>query len=380
MIADGRLKGFEDDDGYLRELGQLLVNIERFVPDQKRQNSTTRAPAKSLIGVRAENKGVDDRGQPPPGAAEDLRELKKLLVNIQRFIPEDDDAEDATATNVPHPVGASQARSLTDMRPRQAGVTIGPRVFLGTVFGIAGIVSGLVALVIVNLARPDLLRPAQNGEAPRAIADSALDVFIPKLIRAVPGVPFQLPFRLLPPGVRRGPLLLVIRGLPQGSLLSGAAQLGPDVWSIDGDKDLELELTLPNATEGTLQLEMLVRSASGAGLARATADLVVVAAGPESAGHSDAALAQRFLESARLLLATGELRSARLMLHKSAQLGNAQAALALGATFDPTRVGAAGLIDRTGDEQSAVFWYSEAKRLGSREAEERLRGLRHNRE
>lgn len=378
MIADGRLKGFEDDDGYLRELGQLLVNIERFVPDQKRQNSTTRAPARSLIGVRAENKGVDDRGQPPPGAAEDLRELKKLLVNIQRFIPEDYDAEDAT--NVPHPAGASHARALMEMRPRQAGVTIGPKVFLGTVFGIAGVVSGLVALVIVNLARPDLLRPAQNGEARRSIADSALDVGIPKLIRAVPGVPFHLPFRLLPPGVRRGPLLLVMRGLPQGSLLSGAAQLGPDVWSIDGDKDLELEVTLPSATEGTLQLDMLVRSPSGAGLARATADLVVVAAGPESAGHSDAALAQRYLESARLLLATGELRSARLMLHKSAQLGSAQAALALGATFDPTRVGAAGLIDRTGDEQSALFWYSEAKRLGSREAEERLRGLRHNRE
>lgn len=64
-------------------------------------------------------------------------------------------------------------------------------------------------------------------------------------------------------------------------------------------------------------------------------------------------------------LMDGDISSARLLLRRAAEAGNAEAALALGSTFDPvviTRLGALGVQT---DPAKAREWYQKAAALGS---------------
>jgi len=351
----------------------------RRTPEATQPEGTSIAPA-----AATELEGDDRSAQLSDKGKQHFRELKKLLVNIERFIPEDEPetASGAIAARpVPSdgmPAGTIPAqRSLQGSSPPQgtprAGLTISPRALVATIFCVTFLVAGLIGLVVISITRPDLFQ-RHNQEA-SGIGDTALDVRMPKLIRAVAGVPSNLPIRILPAGVRHGELVLVLRGLPDEATISGATRLGPEAWLIDGDEDLLLEVTTPSSTLGSQQLDVLVRSPKGTDLARARTTLVVSKAAPEGVlTNTEATLTERLLESGRVFLASGEVDAARMVLQRSAELGNVEATLELARTFDPGRMSAAG-IRGPADELKAIYWYSEAKRLGSREAEERLRGL-----
>jgi hypothetical protein len=331
-------------------------------------------------------KGDDRSPQLSDKGKQHFRELKKLLVNIERFIPEDEpETASGAGASRPAPSDGTHARAIPPQRSLQrssapqgtprTGLTISRRALVTTIFSVTFLVAGLIGLVVISITRPDLFQ-RHNQEAPGIGAgDTALDVRMPKLIRAVAGVPSNLPIRILPAGVRHGELVLVLRGLPDEATISGATRLGPETWLIDGDEDLLLEVTTPNSTLGSQQLDVLVRSPKGTDLARARATLVVSKAAPEGVPtNTEATLTERLLESGRVFLASGEVDAARMVLQRSAELGNVEATLELARTFDPARMSTAG-IKGPADELKAIYWYSEAKRLGSREAEERLRGL-----
>jgi hypothetical protein len=74
-----------------------------------------------------------------------------------------------------------------------------------------------------------------------------------------------------------------------------------------------------------------------------------------------AALLQRGKDFA----AQGDLISARLLLRRAAEAGSAEAALALGETFDPLVFQRLGVIGITPDATSAKKWYERAAELGS---------------
>jgi hypothetical protein len=63
--------------------------------------------------------------------------------------------------------------------------------------------------------------------------------------------------------------------------------------------------------------------------------------------------------------AHGDLISARLLLRRAAEAGSAEAALALGETFDPPVFQRLGVIGITPDAASARKWYERAAELGS---------------
>jgi hypothetical protein len=329
--------------------------------------------------------GDDQPRQLSDKGKQQFRELKKLLVNIERLIPEDEPETASGAAARPAPSDGAGARTIPAHRSLQrtsspdqdtprAGLTISPRALVASIFGVTFVVAGLIGLVVITITRPDLLQRHNQG-APGGVGDTALDVRMPKLIRAVAGVPSNLPIRILPAGVRHGDLVLVLRGLPDEATITGATRLGPETWLIAGDEDLLLEVTTPSSTLGSQQLDVIVRSPKGIDLARARTTLVVSKAVPEGvSANTEVALTERLLESGRVFLASGEVDAARMVLQRSAELGNVEATLELARTFDPARMSAAG-IRGPADELKAIYWYSEAKRLGSREAEERLRGL-----
>ena len=75
-------------------------------------------------------------------------------------------------------------------------------------------------------------------------------------------------------------------------------------------------------------------------------------------------------------IATGDLITARTVFQRAAEAGDAAAAVALGATYDPVvlaRLGVVGLA--AADVEKARTWYQAAEQLGSPEATRRLQIL-----
>jgi hypothetical protein len=71
----------------------------------------------------------------------------------------------------------------------------------------------------------------------------------------------------------------------------------------------------------------------------------------------------------------GDVASARLSLRRAASAGNAQAALALGVTFDPAFLHERGILGFAPDVAQARAWYEKAAELGSSDAARRLERL-----
>ncbi len=71
-------------------------------------------------------------------------------------------------------------------------------------------------------------------------------------------------------------------------------------------------------------------------------------------------------------IAAGDFVTARVVFHRAAEAGEAKAALALGATFDPAMLAKLGARGVKGDLAEARNWYEKAKDLGSAEAGQRL--------
>jgi hypothetical protein len=69
---------------------------------------------------------------------------------------------------------------------------------------------------------------------------------------------------------------------------------------------------------------------------------------------------------------TGDLAAARLLLRRAAEAGSAEAALALGATFDPLVIRRLGAIGAAPAAAQARQWYQKAVALGSSTASQPL--------
>jgi hypothetical protein len=72
------------------------------------------------------------------------------------------------------------------------------------------------------------------------------------------------------------------------------------------------------------------------------------------------------------LAEAGDLAAARTMFQRAAEADDTAAAIALGATYDPTVLARMGAVGIDGDVMKARFWYQRAVSLGSTEAKRRL--------
>jgi TPR repeat protein len=77
-------------------------------------------------------------------------------------------------------------------------------------------------------------------------------------------------------------------------------------------------------------------------------------------------------KQAEQFMAAGDLITARLLFQHAAEAGDATAALAVGATYDPIVLAKLGVRGMIADVGKARSWYETAKRLGSPEASRRL--------
>jgi hypothetical protein len=92
----------------------------------------------------------------------------------------------------------------------------------------------------------------------------------------------------------------------------------------------------------------------------------------------DSDRAAALLQRGRELLRTGDIAAARLAFQRLADVGNAEAALALGASFDPHYLAQHKVIGVAGDEAKARASYQRAMELGSTQAKDILRRMATN--
>jgi len=78
------------------------------------------------------------------------------------------------------------------------------------------------------------------------------------------------------------------------------------------------------------------------------------------------------LKQGEQFIAAGDVVTARIVFQRAVEGGNANAAMALGATYDPTVLAKLGVVGMSADVEKARSWYQTAEKLGSPEARRRL--------
>ena len=111
---------------------------------------------------------------------------------------------------------------------------------------------------------------------------------------------------------------------------------------------------------------------------RAPAAAAPVAAAPDAAPPArklDADELATLMNRAKLLLAAGDIPSARLLLERAADAQDANATLMLARTYDPEVLGTKDARNVMPDPAMARAWYQKAARFGSSDAQRRLAQL-----
>jgi hypothetical protein len=103
-----------------------------------------------------------------------------------------------------------------------------------------------------------------------------------------------------------------------------------------------------------------------------TAPVSVAPPATPSVGTRDRDEVDAMLARARSYLAAGDVAAARILLRRVAERDDAQAALALGGTYDPIVLKRLGILNFQGDTAQAREWYRRAAELGSPDAASRL--------
>ena len=86
-------------------------------------------------------------------------------------------------------------------------------------------------------------------------------------------------------------------------------------------------------------------------------------------GSDDIAL---LIKQGEQFIASGDVVTARIVFLRAAEAGDPNAAVALGATYDPTVLARLGVVGMAADVEKARSWYQKAESLGSPEASRRL--------
>jgi DnaJ domain len=201
-------------------------------------------------------------------------------------------------------------------------------------------------------------------------------------------------------------LALEIRGLPTGTTISVGRQIGEGRWRILASDVDKATVQPPAGFGGTLEITVELRraddtivdsgqfrlprppatprsneSAGEPAISDATATNVMTVSPPAERDNNTKKLTadrdqiELLIERSQELMSEGDTGGARLLLQPAAEAGDARAALALGATYDPIMLSMLRAPSVAADVALAREWYKQASALGSQDALERLRLL-----
>jgi TPR repeat protein len=188
--------------------------------------------------------------------------------------------------------------------------------------------------------------------------------------------PARLPLQVRPEEAVQESYILLLSGLPANAALSGASRMGADSWLVSPGALQQIEIVVPEWSASPIEVGVELRRTNGAIVAQSKLWLAVPPpASTQTAPLSETALADLVRNGDRLLN-RGDVMAARALYEKAAAMGSAQAALALGATYDPRRLWSLGVFGTVGNKERARRWYQRAAELGHPEAKARIGALK----
>jgi hypothetical protein len=172
--------------------------------------------------------------------------------------------------------------------------------------------------------------------------------------------------------------VIAIRDIPEGASFSQGRPYGATEWNLRPDEIGDLRLRLPKGDlrAGNMRVELI--AADGKVLDRATTTLAL-GEEPKEALIVRAEERDRvadLMAHGKKMIDVGYLAGARAYYKRAAEAGSADAALAVGATYDTVFIDAIGAHGTPPDLASAKIWYDRAKALGIQDAEAKLRALK----
>jgi hypothetical protein len=231
-----------------------------------------------------------------------------------------------------------------------------------------------------------------GGQAAEAQQRAA--IVVPAIVKAQPASRTRLPIEVSSPDSPVRNSFLRIRGLPIAAALSDGHVIAPGAWAVPLNALPSLNVILPVGIQGSSDVSINLVSVDGIILAEARTVLAIEVAPvaavttirPEPPASRETILTQPItpVERERAqsmhakgveLLERGQVYAARKLFEKGAELGLAQSAVALAATYDPEELNKMRVIGLVPDPVAARKWYEKARELGALEASDRLRRL-----
>jgi hypothetical protein len=239
-------------------------------------------------------------------------------------------------------------------------------------------------------------------------AQSRATIVVAETVSAEAAAQAPLSIRVGPPGALPRGSFVRIRGLPTLAALSDGHSIAPGSWAVPLLALSDLKITLPVTAAGRAEIVITLVAPDGSVLAEARSILSVSAPSQAQAkGETSVPLtilragaaekaeppplappgrapklapeaharALRLMQRGDEQLAQGGIAQARLFYERAAEVGLADAAMALAATYDAAELGRLGVLGLQPDSSAARRWYERARQLGAAEAEQRLTRL-----
>lgn len=256
-------------------------------------------------------------------------------------------------------------------------------------------------------------------------ATAPIEITAPDSLAIAPRSPVAMPVSVRPSEAIPAKAFLRLRGLPPTAALSEGYSIAPGAWAVALNALPNLKVTLPASANARSEITLALVSVEGRvlaerkmmllssgeppetgtsaspniprtapGAAPAPATPKQAASPPPPAPPKQAvsppppaplaltpeqrARALRLLKRGQELVAEANLAEARLLFEKAADIGLAEAAMALGATYDQEELTRLAIRGARPEPALARRWYERAAQLGEREAQQRLQRLGSN--
>ncbi len=171
--------------------------------------------------------------------------------------------------------------------------------------------------------------------------------------------------------------IIAIREIPPGATFSQGRPYGSSEWSLTPDEIGDLRLHLPKGVTSGTDMRIELMGADGTILASATTRLEI-AQDPRTAvvlRSDESDRIDDLIKHGQKMVEVGYLAGARAYFRRAVEAGSGEAALLLGACYDPAfieKIGAQGIEP---DLKEARTWYERAKQLGVADADAKLAQL-----
>lgn len=267
---------------------------------------------------------------------------------------------------------------------------------------------GLVGGVLCCLRAPAVLLALSGlpaflflANASTVLAQQGPSISLPASITVTSPGQTVLGITVAPPGRIPAKSFVRLRGLPPMAALSEGHSIAPGAWAVSLSGLSGLTLTVPASASGRFEILATLVDVEGTALAEARAMLSIgppsgaptaatvlrgappalvapPAAAPPGMTPEDRERALRLFKRGQTELADANIAAARVFFERAADAGLAEAALALGGTFDSAELQRLNIRGAAADAREARRWYERAAQLGAAEASARLQRLGKN--